>query len=72
MAMTVFELIRTLQDMDPEAEVRIAIQPSYPMTYAIGDVVELEGVGEDSVPCPGTVYLAEGGDGQYGNREIFS
>jgi hypothetical protein len=69
MAMIVAELIRTLQDMDPEAEVRIAIQPSYPMTYAIGDVVEEEGV---RGPGSGTVYLAEGGDGQYGSREIFS
>lgn len=61
MAMIVADLIRTLQDMDPEAEVRIATQPTYPLTHAIGDVVEYEGA----------IYLAEGGDGQYGSRDIF-
>jgi hypothetical protein len=61
MKMTVYELMRTLSDMDPDAEVRIATQPNYPLTHSIGDVVEYEGA----------VYLAEGGDGQYGSREIF-
>ncbi len=61
MKMLVADLIRTLEDMDPEAEVRLAVQPSYPMTYSIGDVVEYEG----------SVYLAEGGDGRYGSRDMF-
>lgn len=65
MKMIVADLIRTLQDMDPEAEVRLAVQPSYPMSYAIGDVVDI--AEEDGM----VVYIAEGGDGRYGNREIF-
>ena len=36
--MTVADLIRTLQDQDPEAYVRIAFQPSHPLTAGVDDV----------------------------------
>lgn len=59
------DLILTLQGMDPDAEIRLAFQPGYPLTYQIDDVVEY---GEDG----GTViYLTQGGDERYGKREIF-
>lgn len=41
--MTVKELIEQLSDMNPSAEVRLAIQPRYPFEYDIQDeVVETE------------------------------
>lgn len=48
--MTVEELIEMLEQFDPEAEVRIASQPSWPMEY------ELSGVDATD----GAVFLAEG------------
>ena len=52
--MTVEELMELLQDMPPEAEVRFASQPSWPLDYQIKDVITVES--EDG--C--TVFLAEG------------
>lgn len=59
-AMTVQELITTLEDFDPDAVVRLAIQPSWPFEYRIGDVI-------DAVDEAGNqlVYLAEGGQVRY-------
>lgn len=37
--MTVRDLIAALEDYDPDAEVRIAIQPRWPLEYSISDVV---------------------------------
>jgi hypothetical protein len=51
--MTVEELMEQLEQMPPDAEVRLAIQPAWPLTKLVGDVV----VGED-----GKVWIAEGGD----------
>ena len=52
--MTVSELISRLEDMDPDAEVRWAAQPSWAFEYSIDalETVEIEG---ESV-----VYLSEG------------
>lgn len=36
--MNVQNLIRMLEDLDPEAEVRLAIQPSYPFEHRLGGV----------------------------------
>jgi len=69
--MNVSELIERLEDMDPDAEVRIAFQPSWPLQYRLGDEI----VGEDEIsdaeetgddeeqpdPVRGVVYLSEGG-----------
>jgi len=46
MAMTVGELREALEDFDEDTEVRLAIQPRYPMQYTVGEVAEVE-LGED-------------------------
>src|SRR5262245_5973655 len=38
--MRVQELMELLEDFDPEAEVRLAFQPHWPLQYHIGEVVE--------------------------------
>ena len=38
--MQVSELIEILSDMNPDAEVRLAVQPSYPLQHEVGNVVE--------------------------------
>ena len=40
--MNVRELIEELESMDPNAEVKIAHQPSWPLECSIGQVVELD------------------------------
>ena len=60
--MTVEELLEILEGMNPEAEVRLAMQPSWPFEYSISDYVE----SEDGY----TVYLAEGRQLDYLNGEI--
>lgn len=57
--MNVQNLIDTLSAMDPDAEVRLAMQPSWPMEYTVDDVVEFTGYAGP------TVYLAEGGQVGY-------
>lgn len=57
MAMTVGELLNILEDLPEDAEVRLAMQPSYPFEYSIGDVVT---VAPEYDNDPGRVYLAEG------------
>lgn len=48
--MTVKELIEQLSDVNPNAEVRLAIQPRYPFEYEIQDeVVETEDEAETSL-----------------------
>jgi hypothetical protein len=37
--MTVAQLISELEEYNPDAEVRLAFQPSWPFEYGIGDVV---------------------------------
>lgn len=36
--MTVAELIDYLEDLDPDSEIRLAIQPSWPLQFGIADV----------------------------------
>jgi len=57
--MTVQDLIEILEDMDPEAEVRLAMQPAWAMEYTIGNVVEVTNDPEDQDSTP-IVYLSEG------------
>ena len=54
--MTVAELIEQLEALDPEAEVRLASQPTYPMEYSLDEFV---------VEVDGRVYLAEAGQVGY-------
>ncbi|MFF9204422.1 hypothetical protein ACF1AE_21885 [Streptomyces sp. NPDC014986] len=49
--MTVAELIEQLEQMNPEAKVRLATQPTYPFEYTINKVVETQ---------DGTCYIAQG------------
>lgn len=53
--MKVDELIRLLEEFEPEAEVRIAFQPRDPVESAIKGTVNGEEMGKE-----GVVYLAEG------------
>lgn len=65
--MNVSELVNRLNQFDPEMEVRIAIQPTWPLEHAVGDIVDapsddpedfsyegLEGTG------PAVVYIGVG------------
>jgi hypothetical protein len=56
--MTVQELMDLLEDLDPEAEVRMAQQPSWPFEYSISDVMQPEPPAEED--RPNVVYLVEG------------
>jgi hypothetical protein len=47
--MTVRELIEALEDYDQDAEVRIAIQPRWPLEYSISDVVCSDSIKPDPV-----------------------
>ncbi|MER0443035.1 hypothetical protein ABR738_00340 [Streptomyces sp. Edi4] len=51
MGMTVAELIEQLEGVDPDAPIRLAMQPRYPFEYTIGQVVEAE---------DGTCWIGEG------------
>lgn len=53
--MNVDELISLLEEFEPEAEVRMAFQPSDPLESAIEGVVNGEELGKE-----GIVYLVEG------------
>ena len=73
--MNVRELIERLQDLDPEAEVLLATQPSWPLQFVIGGVATSEDIDMDSeceehqhyncADCAAAktnvVYLVEGG-----------
>lgn len=48
--MTVAELIEQLEALDPEAEVRIAVQPTYPFEHRLDEQI---------AEVDGKVYLAE-------------
>jgi hypothetical protein len=65
---TVADLIDSLQSMNPNAEVRLATQPRYPLEYRIDDVVEVASGDDEDEPghsAEGVVYLAEGGQVGY-------
>jgi hypothetical protein len=59
--MTVIELKEALEQMPDEAEVRLAMQPSWPFEYSIMEVVPLEP--DEEAPADEevkVVYLTEG------------
>ncbi len=59
--MTVIELKEALEGLPDEAEVRLAMQPSWPFEYSIMDVVPLEP--DEEAPADEevkVVYLTEG------------
>jgi hypothetical protein len=51
--MNIKQLIEELEFVDPDVEVRIAQQPSWPLQYHVGAIVQDE--------TTGVVYLAEAG-----------
>lgn len=76
MAITVAELLELLQDVDPTAEVRLAVQPSWPFENEIDSVITAKDVieavevvqgdlGEDDEEVEweplNVVYLTDGG-----------
>ncbi len=66
--MTVKQLINQLQSLDPDAEVYIAYQPSYPLAAECGHVE----VGEKPEDEDGTaVWIAAGGDVGYAPEGIY-
>jgi DnaJ-class molecular chaperone len=50
---TVSELMSILEDMPPDAVVRLAFQPSWPLQHTVGDVVEVEIPNENCTECDG-------------------
>ncbi len=64
MSLTVEELVELLEQFPPEAEVRIAQQPSWPFEYSVGEV---------AAPDEGkVVYIAEGAQLGYLPGEVSS
>jgi hypothetical protein len=53
--MKVRDLIEYLENFDEEAEVRLAMQPSWPFEYSIGEVEEVELEDEGKT----VVYISE-------------
>jgi len=61
--MTVAELIEALRDYPESAEVRLGVQPSWPMQHTTAAVIsdsELEFDPEDHNADEGVVYILEG------------
>jgi hypothetical protein len=61
--MTVAELMEELSGMDPEAEVRLAIQPRWAFEHNLAGIAEVYAAEPESIPeeeRPRIVYLGEG------------
>lgn len=65
--MQVRDLILKLEELDPSAEVRLAHQPQYPFEYAIGEVVEVEGI--EVIPKAKFDAMSEAEQEEYMSRE---
>lgn len=76
--MKVKELIERLQEYDPEAEVYLAEQPSWPFEYTIGGVVARHEV-DDDIDEDGAhparqasdVFIVEGSHIRYADRDLW-
>ncbi len=76
--MTVEELVELLEGFDPDAEVRIASQPSAPLAYDIEAVVDAGNIrevhGDDAAEIegePGVIYVLEGNQIGPAPKEIW-
>lgn len=78
--MTVKELIRQLQEQDPQAEVLFMAQPRWPFEYSIRRELvtrkELRDEGEDGdlespETSPTDVFLVEGSQLRYGSKKAW-
>jgi hypothetical protein len=67
--MTVQELIYELEQMNPDAEVRFASQPSWPFENDIDSVVQVEVENRQTGDAVKIVYLEEGRQIGYLPRE---
>lgn len=65
--MNVAELLDLLQDVDPEAEVRLATQPNYPLEAWVAGV----SVGDTGPEEAEVVWILEGGSEGYASRELW-
>jgi hypothetical protein len=66
-------LIACLQDYDPEATVRLMVQPNYPFEDSIQGVVERREF-EEEVPdgCKADdVFILDGGQVRYGSQKAW-
>ena len=54
--MTTSDLINLLESVDPDTEVRLAMQPSWPFEYSIGEVIEIN---PKNIPKKSIIYLSE-------------
>lgn len=63
--MTVGQLIEELSNFDEDAEVRLAMQPHYPMQHYIGSVVSATDEESRGGPEHTVVYIAESGGNDY-------
>ena len=74
--MKVKDLLQVLSGVDPDANVLIAAQPTYPIEYAlVGVAVRSDFCGEDDDPASGSptdVLLVEGSFARYGSRDVWS
>ena len=61
--MTAKDLIEILQDMDPNTEVRLAIQPNYPFEHSIDGIATIKENGEE------IAFIYEGGQIGYLGQE---
>ena len=71
--MTVQELILELQQFDQDSEVRLAMQPAWPMEYTIDGVVSIHPEAEydfEEEEGTGIVYLSEGSQVGYLSDEV--
>lgn len=70
--MKVKDLLAILRDLDPEANVVLSTQPSYPMEYALSSVAVRSDVSDrDDMTRgaqPNDVLLLEGSHLRYGSR----
>ena len=71
--MKVSELIEILEDMDPEAEVFLGVQPGYPFEHRIGGVCQRgDWVEEDETDEPWTGRDRWGAsDGQFPRNDVL-
>jgi len=77
--MKVKELIESLRECDPEANVVLTTQPRWPLEYQIAGLVTREGCRDESGliqagagQAPNDVILVEGEQLGYGEREAWA
>ena len=69
-AMTIGELIRVLQVLDEDIEIRMACQPNWPFEYSIAGVTTKSRYWAEEDP-PDIAFIVEGEQLQYGDKQTF-